>query len=142
MSVKSVFTTAATNLMDMDANDAKFIISARSWFLLRGAQENPLPRITGILSSTTKALRFSILMEAVQQAWPQPFAIHRPCCCLASIDEILLAQITRLGATRNRVGFDILLKEIIGEDGRNLIYARSSQLALEFGAKFTATSAG
>jgi hypothetical protein len=63
-------------------------------------------------------------MEAVQQAWPQSFAINRPCCGLASIDEGLLVQMVQLGRLDERPAFDALLSEMIGSDVRNLLYMR------------------
>jgi hypothetical protein len=125
---EALFAMQPRSLMDMPKNDARIILSARSWVLLKSARKDPLSRIAGYLRSVSLALRFCLLMEAVQQIWPHAFAIHRPCCGFASLDEALLVHMVQLGMAGARPEFDMLLKEMIGEDGRNLLYARSSQM--------------
>jgi hypothetical protein len=124
MLLENLFAAPKRNLMDMPKSEARLILAVRSWVLLKSAHEDPLPRIIGYLSSSAAAMRFGVLMETLQQIWPQAFAIHRPCCGVASLDEALLAQMVQLGSIDARPAFDALLQEMICSDHRNLLYMR------------------
>ena len=124
MLLENLFALPMRNLMDMPKSEARLILAVRSWVLLKSAREDPLPRIMAYLPSAETAMRFGVLMETVQQIWPQTFAIHRPCCSIASLDEALLVQIVQLGRIDARPAFDALLHEMIGSDKRNLLYIR------------------
>lgn len=122
------FALAPAKLLDMASRDARHILAARSWCVLRKAALDPLPRLEGYLLSDIVAMRFSLLMETVTQIWPEPFAIHRPCCGLASLDELLLADAIRVAARDDRPQFEMLLREMLPGDARNIFYARAQRL--------------
>jgi hypothetical protein len=87
-----------------------------------------LPRLEGYLLSDIVATRFGLLMETVTQIWPEPFAIHRPCCGLASVDELLLADSIRVAACNDRPKFDALLYEMLPCEARDILFARAQCL--------------
>lgn len=122
------FAPAPAKLLDMASRDARHILAARSWCVLRKAVLDPLPRLEGYLLSDIVAMRFSLLMETVTQIWPEPFAIHRPCCGFASLDELLLADAIRVAARDDRPQFEMLLREMLPGDARNIFYARAQGL--------------
>jgi hypothetical protein len=122
------FSPAHIKLLDMPSRDARHILAARSWCILRTAAQNPLPRLEIYLLSDIVALRFGLLMETVTQIWPEPFGIHRLCCGLASVDERLLADATRLAAANQRAGFESLLHEMLTGDARQILFARAQGL--------------
>jgi hypothetical protein len=122
------FMPAPTKLLDMPSRDARHILAARSWCILRKAAHDPLPRLEGYLLSDIVALRFGLLMETVTQIWPEPFAIHRPCCGLPSVDELLLAETVRLAACKARPQFEILLREMLSSDAREMLFSRAQCL--------------
>lgn len=122
------FIVPSWRLMDMDACDARFILAARSWCILRRAGQDPLPRSQSYLQSGLVALRFGLLMETVTQIWPEPFAIHRPCCGMVSIDEGLLVKAIRLAASGHRPQFDILFCEMLPDESRDLLFTRAASL--------------
>ena len=122
------FAPAQAKLLDMAARDARHILAARSWCVLRRAALDPLPRLEGYLLSDIVAMRFGVLMETVTQIWPEPFAIHRPCCGLASVDELLLVAAIRVAASGDRPKFEMLLKEMLPGDARHIFYARAEGL--------------
>jgi hypothetical protein len=123
-----LFVPPPSKLLEMHVRDARHILAARSWCVLRKAALDPLPRMEGHLLSDLVAIRFSLLMEAVTQIWPEPFAIHRPCCGMASIDEALLAQAIRLAAAGQCSAFETLLKEMLPGDARALLFSRARAL--------------
>jgi hypothetical protein len=122
------FMSVPTKLLDMPSRDARHILAARSWCMFRSAVHDPLPRLEGYLLSDIVALRFGLLMETVTQIWPEPFAIHRPCCGLASVDELLLAEAIRLAACNARPQFEILLREMLSSDAREMLFSRAQCL--------------
>jgi hypothetical protein len=122
------FRTKATVLMEMDSRDARLILAARSCLILRRARQDPMPRLREYLLSQVVAMRFALLMDAVQQIWPEPFGIHRPCCPNASLDEALLSRAVHLAVFDQRPAFDTLLHEMFSSEARDLLYARARSL--------------
>lgn len=122
------FMPAPAKLLDMPSRDARHILAARSWCILRKAAHDPLPRLEGYLLSDIVALRFGLLMETVTQIWPEPFGIHRPCCGRASIDELLLADAVRLATCNARPQFEVLLREMLSNDAREILFSRAQGL--------------
>lgn len=121
-------------LMEIDSRDARLILAARSCLIMSSARQDPLPRLRGFLLSHVVAIKFALLMDVVQQIWPEPFAIHRPCCPTASIDEALLGNAVHLASQQERPAFDALLCEMIGSEARDLFYSRASDLYLDVSA--------
>jgi hypothetical protein len=122
------FMPAPTKLLDMPSRDARHILAARSWCILRKAAHDPLPRLEGYLLSDIVALRFGLLMETVTAIWPEPFGIHRPCCGLASVDELLLADAVRLAVRNAHPQFELLLREMLSNDAREMLFSRAQGL--------------
>ena len=122
------FPLCPPRLLDIDSRDARLILAARSWWMLRHARLDPLPRIRGYLQSGSAAMRFAVMMDAVQQVWPEPFIVHRPCCGVASVDELLLARLVSLAACDARPQFDELLGDMLNQDARTLIFGRAQML--------------
>lgn len=122
------FPLSPPRLMDIDSRDARLILAARSWCMLRHARIDPMPRVRAYLASTAVAMRFAVLMDAVQQVWPEPFMVHRPCCGMASVDELMLARIAALASSDARLQFDELLCDMLNHDARSLIFGRAQML--------------
>jgi hypothetical protein len=115
-------------LLEMPACDARYILAARSWCLLRKSAMDPHARLLTYLHSEYRVVRFSLFMETVTQIWPEPFALHRPCCATPSVDEMVMVQALRWASLRNRPQFERLLDEMLGDDARDLLFAQASAL--------------
>lgn len=115
-------------LLEMPACDARYILAARSWCLLRKSAINPHARLLTYLHSEHRVVRFSLFMETVTQIWPEPFALHRPCCATPSVDEMVMVQAVRWASLRNRPQFERLLHEMLGDDARDLLFAQAAGL--------------
>ena len=126
--IAQYFITKPMNLMEIDSRDARLILATRSCLILRRARQDPLPRLREYLLSHVVATRFAMLMDVVQQIWPEPFGIHRPCCPNASLDEALLSRAVHLAAFDQRPAFDALLYEMLGSEARDLLYIRAHLL--------------
>ncbi|HNW17051.1 MAG TPA: hypothetical protein PKK17_00950 [Sphingorhabdus lacus] len=122
------FSPYRLTLLEMPACDARYILAARSWCLLRKAAMDPHSRLLTYLHSERRVVRFSLFMETVTQIWPEPFALHRPCCAMPSVDEMVMVQALRWASLRNRPQFERLLHEMLGDDARDLLYAQAAAL--------------
>ncbi len=122
------FLSRHPKLLDLPSRDARHILAARSWCLLRQAGLDPRPRLSEILLSESAGQRFNVLMVAVVHVWPEPFAVHRMCCGTPSLDEGIFLRALQLAATGARPQFDALLHEMLPDDARNVIFARASSL--------------
>ncbi|MFC4292907.1 hypothetical protein ACFOWX_10830 [Sphingorhabdus arenilitoris] len=131
MLLSKIFPAADNCLYDVPKNDACLILSVRSWFVMRHAGEDPLPHISRYLGSSIIAMRFGVMMEVVQQIWPDRFAICRPCCRGVSIDEMLLIRLIRAAREGAAPVFDQLCAEMIGRDGRHLLYHHDVRLCVD-----------
>lgn len=136
------FQVPQNGLMEMDSRTARLILAARSCLILRNAKQDPLPRIREYLRSAAVATRFALLMDVVQQIWPDPFGIHRPCCPNASLDEALLGKAVDLAIFDQRPAFDLLLHEMLGTDARDVFFARARNLYGDFDQEEKATALG
>lgn len=119
------FVPETLKLMEIHSRDARHVLAARSWCILRKAGHDPVPRVREYLLCETAAKRFGLLMETVTQVWPEPFAIHRPCCPNASLDESILVRAVQYAAANVRPQFEELLCEMLPEDARNMIFMRA-----------------
>lgn len=126
----NLFMPENPRLLDMRSVDARYILAARCWCILRRAAHDPYKRILGYLGCPHAALKFSLLMEVVTQIWPQPFAIFKPCCGGASVDEMVLIQAIDLANVETRPEFETLLKEMLPDEALDLFFARANALQM------------
>lgn len=122
------FLPTPLRLSQMRSRDARHVLAARSWCVLRQAGHDPFARLKAYLQSEVVAKRFGPLMEVVTLCWPEPFAIYRPCCVGVSLDEGLLARALRLALGNARPEFDELLHEMLPDDARNILFIRARYL--------------
>ena len=131
MSLAQMFSAAICKIYDIPKKDASLVLAMRRWFLLRYAGEDPLPSIAPYLGSASIAARFGVLMEMVQQIWPERFTICRPCCPAISIDEMLLTQLISSAGQGSVILFDRQCREMIGGDARQLLYRQARRLYID-----------
>ena len=79
--------------------------------------------MTAVLGGGFAALRFQLLVETLGAAWPDPFMVRRPCCRMATPDEQLLGIMLGTARRDDRAGFDRLLRDMIDDDARSLIWS-------------------
>ncbi|HET6538412.1 MAG TPA: addiction module antidote protein [Sphingopyxis sp.] len=110
-------------MRDLPILPAQSILALRHAILCRRAGRDTLPELERRLGSRIAARRFRVLMEAMGQIWPDPFAVAPPCCSRLSFDEALLAQMVMAAALQDRHHFDFLSAEMLGMDARDMLYA-------------------
>lgn len=122
------FVPPKIRLIDMPSQDARYVLAARTWCVLRKAALEPHQRLVEILIAVRAAQHFSILMDIIIQSWPEPFAVHRTCCPTPSLDERILVTALRLARPQSRAQFDAYLGEMLARDARDLLFTRASML--------------
>ena len=88
---------------------AQLIMTMRLRPIFDHAERDPAAELATRLGSVPAALAALALCEHVGAAWPDAFALHRPCCVKLTPDEHTLAQMARAAAAGDRAGFSALL---------------------------------
>lgn len=102
--------------------EAKLVIAARIAIFAHRSGVDPAPHVAARLGSPQLCNQLSLILEAVGQAWPEPFCVSRPCCGRLSPDETMFVAMLRAAMMGNRAAFDRTSREMLAEDGRTLIY--------------------
>lgn len=108
---------------DLPHLSAQSILSLRYAILCNRAGYDALPELERRWGSPLTARRFRVLVEAVGQIWPDPFAVAPPCCRQVSFDEALLASLITAAAISDRRRFDLLSAEMLGCDARDMLFS-------------------
>lgn len=75
------------------------IMGTRLCILFGQAGRDPTPDLAVRLRSMEAARRVARLVRSIQEAWPDAFLVHPPCCMTLSPDEALLGDLV-VAATR------------------------------------------
>jgi hypothetical protein len=102
--------------------EARLVVAMRIAIFAHKSGADPAPYVATRLGSAVLSNQLSLVVEAIGQAWPEPFAVSRPCCGRLSPDEGMFIGMLRAAMRGNRAAFDRQTCEMIGEDGRTLIY--------------------
>lgn len=114
--------------------ETKLVIALRLAVVAHKSGTDPAPHIASRLGCLRITHQFSLVVEAMGQAWPEPFGVSRPCCAGLSPDEALFTGLMRAARRGNRAAFDRLSCEMLGEDARTLIYNLMWQFGKMVGA--------
>lgn len=107
---------------DLPVEAAQAVLALRYCILCRRSGRDPLPELERRWGSALAACRYRLVVEAVGQCWPEPFAVAPPCCPRASFDEALLAAMVDAASHGNRAQFDWLTSEMLGGDAREMLF--------------------
>lgn len=113
----------APSVRQVPLRAAQAVLGLRLCVLLRKCDRNPLPELEQRFGSILAARRFGVVVEAIGQIWPEPFAVSPPCCPMMSFDEALLADMANSAASEDRAGFDRMTAEMMGSDARDTLFA-------------------
>ena len=111
-----------TDLGSASLIEAKLVVALRIAVFAHKSGADPAPHVAARLGSIPLSNQLSLVLEAMGQAWPDPFSVSRPCCGRLSPDETLFVGMVRSAMRGNRAAFDRQTYEMLGEDARNLIY--------------------
>lgn len=102
--------------------EAKLVVALRIAVFAHKSGNDPAPHVSARLGSVALSNQLSLVVEAMGQAWPEPFCVSRPCCGRLSPDETMFVGMVRSGMRGNRAAFDRQTSEMLAEDARTLIY--------------------
>ncbi|GGB66304.1 hypothetical protein [Blastomonas aquatica] len=102
--------------------EARLVVSLRIAIFAHKTGADPAPHVAARLGSVALSNQLSLVLEAMGQAWPEPFSVSRPCCGRMSPDEAMFVGMLRSAMRGNRAAFDRQTREMIAEDARTLIY--------------------
>ncbi|MCA1660882.1 MAG: hypothetical protein LC648_01445 [Novosphingobium sp.] len=88
---------------------AQLVMAMRLRPIFDYAERDAAAELAMRFRSVPAALAALALGEQVCAAWPEAFALNRPCCVKLTPDEHTLAQMARAAAAGDRAGFSALL---------------------------------
>ena len=86
------------------------------------AERDPVAELSARLCSVPAAIAALELCARIEQAWPEAFAVGRPCCVKLSPDEHTLAQMAQRARSGDRGGFAELLDGFIRPSRHDRLY--------------------
>lgn len=107
---------------DLPVDAAQAILALRYCILCRRCGRDPMPELERRWANPLAARRYGLIVEAIGQCWPDPFAVAPPCCPRVSFDEALLAAMVGAAMRGNRAQFDWLTAEMLGGDARAMLF--------------------
>jgi hypothetical protein len=78
------------------------VMATRLSIVFNRVERDPLPDLAVRLRSMSAAQAIESMVRMINDLWPEPFAIHRPCCMMLTPDEALLTQVVTAAARGNR----------------------------------------
>lgn len=102
--------------------EARLVVALRIAVFAHKTGADPAPHVATRLGSVSLSNQLSLVLEAMGQAWPEPFSVSRPCCGRLSPDEAMFVGMARSAIRGNRAAFDQQTREMLAEDARTLIY--------------------
>jgi hypothetical protein len=94
--------------------------AARLWVLLARSSRAPLGPLSALLGPA--AARFSVLMDELSAAWPDPFTTFPPCAASLSPDEQVLLSVLARAEAGAEQGFHADLADLLGPDARRRLW--------------------
>lgn len=79
-------------------------------------RSDPLPALALRLCNCEAACAVHDFVQAMVQAWPEPFVVGRACCQRLSPDEATLTRLTEAGQRRDRSAFGEAIAGLIRAD--------------------------
>ncbi|WP_374524593.1 addiction module antidote protein [Sphingopyxis sp.] len=110
-------------IRDLPVDAAQAVLALRYCILCRKSERDPMPELERRWGNILAARRYRLVVEAIGHVWPDPFAVAPPCCPRLSFDEGLLADIVTAAGRGDRVRFDCLTGEMLGNDARAMLFA-------------------
>lgn len=110
----------------------RLLAALRAAVLIHNSGQDPRERLAMMLGGRAQATAWMILLDSISAAWPDPMVLCRPCCRATTHDEVTVIEMIAHAASGNRPAFDAQLRDMIDEDGRNLIYAAANRFVATF----------
>lgn len=123
---------ATPKLSAMPAAQMRIVVAMRLAVLAWTKKQNPKPYLTRQLGDEIAAGHFAHIIELMSDCWPEPMAVHRPCCSHISYDEMLVLDLTTAVVQDEPEHFHGLLGEMIGRSDRRKLQLGFTKFASRF----------
>ncbi|SKB72350.1 addiction module antidote protein [Sphingopyxis flava] len=108
---------------DLEERAAQAVLALRYCIACRRAGRDPEPELGRRWEAEAAARRFQLVLVAIGDVWPDPFAVAPPCCPRLTYDEALLGAMLGAASQADGAQFDWLTAEMLSEDGRGFLFA-------------------
>ncbi len=132
-SLASLF-TPTRDLRDLPLLSMHVIMAMRLCVMCAKTEQDPSAALEQRFRSPLAARRFQVLVVAIDQAWPEPFMISRPCCALLTPDEAMIADLAATAAYGDRAAFDTVARDMLSPETRDQLHIRFSAFLRAFNA--------
>ena len=105
------------------------VLALRLVALCSKAAREPVAELTRRFRSVTAAKAFLALADGIGRYWPEPVAVHPPCCRGLSPDETTLALMVDAARAGDREGFRRALDGIVRTERHEALYGAALDLA-------------
>ncbi|WP_321326963.1 hypothetical protein [uncultured Parasphingorhabdus sp.] len=123
---------ATPKIAALPAAQMRIIVSMRIALLAWRKHQDPKPYLVKQLGDEIAARHFAHIIELMSDCWPEPVAVHRPCCQQTSYDEMLMLDLTTAAVQREPEHFHGLLGEMIGRSDRQKLHLAFTKFAGRF----------
>jgi|GEM_PF-541537 len=123
---------ATPKIAALPAAQMRIVVAMRIAVLAWKKRQNPKPYLVRQLGDEIAAGHFAHIIELMHDCWPEPMAVHRPCCQQTSYDEMLMLDLTTAAMQREPEHFHGLLGEMIGCSDRQKLLLGFSKLTNRF----------
>jgi hypothetical protein len=123
---------ATPKLSAIPAAHMRIVVAMRIAVLARSKRQDPKPYLVRQLGDEIAARHFAHIVELMSDCWPEPLAVHRPCCSGVSYDEMLMLDLTTAVVQREPQHFHGLLGEMIGRSDREKLHLVFTKFASRF----------
>ena len=100
----------------------QLVMTMRLRAIFERAERDPVAELSARLCSVPAAVAALELCDRIALAWPDAFAVGRPCCVKMSPDEHTLAQMAQRARAGDRAGFADLLDGFIRPSRHDRLY--------------------
>lgn len=120
---------ATPKLSVLPAAHIRIIVAMRIAILAWSKGQDPKPYLIRQIGDERAAGHFAHIIELIGDCWPEPVAVHRPCCSHVSYDEMLVLDLTTAAVQGKADHFHGLLGEMIGRSDRQKLHLGFSKFA-------------
>lgn len=103
----------APDLRTQSHGAVHLVMTMRLRPIFERAERDPVGELSTRLRSVPAAIAALELCDRIVAAWPDGFAVNRPCCIKMTPDEHTLAQMARSALAGDRAGFAAVLDGLV-----------------------------
>lgn len=118
-------------LKDLRASPAiglHVVMATRLTILFARTGRDPLPDLAVRLRSMRAAQGVETLVRSIDRLWPEPFAVHRPCCMGMTPDEGLLADVAMAATRGDRAAAHEAMRDLLPGIARDRLFREAVEL--------------